>query len=47
MHGKAQFVRIMYEGRPFNALKWVPLENFILLLEEKIPGQIYTSCMAA
>jgi hypothetical protein len=47
MHGKAQFVRVMHEGRPVEALKWVPLENFILLLEGNVPDQIYTSCMAA
>jgi hypothetical protein len=37
----------MHEGRPVNALKWVPLKNFILLLEENVPDQIYPSRMAA
>jgi len=46
MKDKAQFVRVMHEGRPVEALKWVPLEDFISLLEMNIPDQIYEACSA-
>ena len=43
--GNAQFVRVMHEGRPVEAMKWVPLQDFISLLEGNVPDQIYETCM--
>jgi len=42
---KARFVRVVHEGRPVEAMKWIPLGDFISLLETNIPDRIYETCM--
>lgn len=40
------FVRILHEGTSVPHLEWVDLNDFISLLEEQIPENIYETCMA-
>ncbi|KDQ50599.1 hypothetical protein JAAARDRAFT_41911 [Jaapia argillacea MUCL 33604] len=39
------FVRVMHEGTPVFSLEWVPLEDFISLLESRVPVDVFEACM--
>lgn len=39
------FVRVMHEGTPVETLSWVPLTDFISLLESQVPPDLYNTCM--
>ncbi|KAF9233181.1 phosphoglycerate mutase-like protein [Melanogaster broomeanus] len=39
-----EFVRVMHEGTPVPSLEWVPLGDFIDLLDGVIPDDIYDAC---
>ncbi|KZT19843.1 phosphoglycerate mutase-like protein [Neolentinus lepideus HHB14362 ss-1] len=39
------FVRVMHEGTPVQTLSWVPLTDFISLLESQVPPDLYNTCM--
>lgn len=43
--GEDYFVRVIHEGTPVSTLAWVPLDDFIDLLESQIPPNIYNACM--
>ncbi|KIJ59604.1 hypothetical protein HYDPIDRAFT_33044 [Hydnomerulius pinastri MD-312] len=42
--GGGEFVRVMHEGTPVPTLEWVPLADFIKLLDAQIPADIYKAC---
>jgi hypothetical protein len=39
------FVRVIHEGTPVPRLEWVSLNDFIEILEQQIPNNIYQTCM--
>ncbi|EIN05099.1 phosphoglycerate mutase-like protein [Punctularia strigosozonata HHB-11173 SS5] len=39
-------VRVMHEGTPVSSLTWVPLDDFINLLEAQVPSNIFGICNA-
>jgi hypothetical protein len=39
------FVRVIHEGTPVPHLEWVTLSDFIKILEQQIPDNIYQTCM--
>ena len=40
----SNFVRIMHEGTPVETLDWIPLDDFIGLLEENVPPNLFEAC---
>lgn len=40
----AHFVRVIHEGTVVVALKWVPLDDFIAILQAQVPDDVYESC---
>lgn len=38
------FVRVLFEGTPVFGLDWIPLDNFIELLDSNVPSGIYQLC---
>jgi len=43
----ADFVRVLHEGTAVSALAWVPLSQFISLLDSQVPENIYQACMGS
>ncbi|EIW56337.1 phosphoglycerate mutase-like protein [Trametes versicolor FP-101664 SS1] len=43
---KAQFVRLLHEGTPADALAWTPLDAFIEALEHQVPSDLLVECMS-
>lgn len=39
-----RFVRVIHEGTPVPSLRWVQLEEFIGLLNDVIPDDVYRAC---
>lgn len=39
-------VRVMHEGTPVKTLEWVPLDDFVGLLETQVPEDIFEACNA-
>jgi len=44
-HDNSLFVRVMHEGTPAVGLEWLPLDNFIALLQENVPENIFEQCL--
>ncbi|KAI0369550.1 phosphoglycerate mutase-like protein [Pilatotrama ljubarskyi] len=42
--GKGHFVRVFHEGTPVQSLSWVPLDDFIGLLANQIPSNLFRAC---
>lgn len=40
------FVRGLHEGTPIPHLQWMPLSEFIRLLDAQVPENLYQTCMA-
>ena len=40
----SQFVRIMHEGTPVGTLDWIPLDDFIGILESNVPENLFEAC---
>ena len=38
------FVRVLFEGTPVFELDWIPLDDFIALLESNVSSGIYQLC---
>jgi len=43
-HDNRDFVRVMHEGKPIELLQWVPLNDFIGLLEGQVPKDLLQMC---
>ena len=41
---KSRFVRVLHEGSPVKGLEWVPLDDFLDLLQSQIPENIFAAC---
>ena len=39
------FVRVIHEGTPVLRLEWIALSDFIKMLEQQVPDNIYNTCM--
>ncbi|KAI0040100.1 phosphoglycerate mutase-like protein [Auriscalpium vulgare] len=40
----ALFVRVMHEGTPVSSLQWMPIDDFIGLLQAQVPADILQQC---
>ncbi|KAH8115072.1 phosphoglycerate mutase-like protein [Phellopilus nigrolimitatus] len=39
-----QYVRVMHEGSPVLGLQWLPLADFVQLLESNVPDNLFETC---
>lgn len=43
-NGVERFVRVLHEGTLVKNMNWVPLSDFIQLLESNIPSDLVSAC---
>ena len=43
----ADFVRVIHDGVVFTALAWVPLDQFIALVNSQVPADVFAECNAS
>ncbi|CAL1698559.1 unnamed protein product [Somion occarium] len=41
---ESNFVRVIHEGTPVKGLEWMPLDDFITLLQSQVPADILSVC---